>query len=115
MNQSEWLALLLLSVLWGGSFFFAGVQIKALPPFTIVLLRVGLAAAILNVLVKALGMRMPGTRARLARVFRNGPAQQRRPILPGGLGPEPYRFRVGGDPQCHDANIDRCRGSPADT
>jgi drug/metabolite transporter (DMT)-like permease len=61
MNRSEWLALLLLSVLWGASFFFAGVQIKALPPFTIVLLRVGLAAVILNVLVKALGMRMPGT------------------------------------------------------
>jgi drug/metabolite transporter (DMT)-like permease len=62
MNGSEWLALLLLSVLWGGSFFFAGVQIKTLPPFTIVLLRVGLAAVILNALVKALGMRMPGSR-----------------------------------------------------
>jgi drug/metabolite transporter (DMT)-like permease len=62
MNGSEWLALLLLSVLWGGSFFFAGVQVKTLPPFTIVLLRVGLAALILNALVKALGMRMPGNR-----------------------------------------------------
>jgi drug/metabolite transporter (DMT)-like permease len=61
MNGSEWLALLLLSVLWGGSFFFAAVQIKTLPPFTIVLLRVGLAAVILNVVVKALGMRMPGS------------------------------------------------------
>jgi drug/metabolite transporter (DMT)-like permease len=60
MNASEWLALLLLSVLWGGSFFFAGVLIKTLPPFTIVLLRVGLAAVILHVVVKALGMRMPG-------------------------------------------------------
>src|ERR1035438_1570489 len=60
MNGSEWLALVLLSVLWGGSFFFAGVLIKTLPPLTIVLLRVGLAALILNVLVRALGMRMPG-------------------------------------------------------
>jgi len=59
MNRSEWLALLLLSVLWGGSFFFAGVQVKALPPFTIVFLRVGLAAIILNVLFKALGKRLP--------------------------------------------------------
>jgi drug/metabolite transporter (DMT)-like permease len=62
MNGGEWLALLLLSVLWGGSFFFAAVLIKTLPPFTIVFLRVGLAAVILNVLVIALGMRMPGTR-----------------------------------------------------
>ena len=63
MNGSEWLALLLLSVLWGGSFFFAGVLIKTLPPFTIVFLRVGLAAVILNALVRALGMRMPGGRS----------------------------------------------------
>ena len=60
MNASEWLSLILLSVLWGGSFFFAGILIKTLPPFTIVLLRVGLAAMILNALVKTLGMRMPG-------------------------------------------------------
>src|ERR1700720_4042339 len=59
MDRSEWLALLLLSVLWGGSFFFAGVQVKALPPFTIVFLRVGLAAIILSALVRAIGKRMP--------------------------------------------------------
>src|SRR5260370_5857007 len=62
MNRGEWLALLLLSVLWGGSFFFAAVLIKTLPPFTIVFLRVGLAAVILNALVKVVGMRMPGDR-----------------------------------------------------
>lgn len=62
MNKGEWLMLLLLSVLWGGSFFFGGFLIKTLPPFTIVFLRVGLAAVILNVLVMALGMRMPGSR-----------------------------------------------------
>ena len=59
MDRGEWLALVLLSVLWGGSFFFIGVLVKALPPFTIVLLRVGLAAVILNVLVRALGKKMP--------------------------------------------------------
>src|SRR6202007_1739242 len=65
MNGSEWLSLGLLSVLWCGSFFFAGVLIRTLPPLTIVLLRVGLAAVILNALVRALGMRMPaGGRAR---------------------------------------------------
>src|SRR5271169_4630338 len=61
MNRGEWLGLVLLSVLWGGSFFFAGVQLKALPPFTIVFLRVALAAIILNVLVRALGKKMPAS------------------------------------------------------
>jgi drug/metabolite transporter (DMT)-like permease len=36
-----------LSVLWGGSFFFNGVALKELPPLTVVLLRVALAALIL--------------------------------------------------------------------
>jgi drug/metabolite transporter (DMT)-like permease len=59
MGRSEWSMLLLLSVLWGGSFFFAAILVKSLPPFTIVLLRVGLAAVLLNVLALSLGMRMP--------------------------------------------------------
>jgi len=59
MDKNEWLALVLLSVLWGGSFLFAGIQVKWLPPFTIVFLRVGLAAMILNMLVRAIGKSMP--------------------------------------------------------
>ena len=47
MNLREWAMLLALSVLWGGSFFFTGIAVKELPPFTIVVLRVGLAALIL--------------------------------------------------------------------
>ena len=59
MGAFEWLLLLILSVLWGGSFFFVGVAVKALPPFTIVALRVGLAAIALNLIVRATGLRMP--------------------------------------------------------
>jgi drug/metabolite transporter (DMT)-like permease len=65
MTLTEWGMLLALSVLWGGSFFFASVMLEALPPFTIVVLRVSLAAVILNVVRSALGLRMPrdgGTR-----------------------------------------------------
>lgn len=51
--------LISLSVLWGGSFFFTGVAIKELPPFTIVAVRVGLAAVILNVVARATGLRLP--------------------------------------------------------
>ncbi|WP_082482518.1 DMT family transporter [Methylobacterium sp. Leaf123] len=51
--------LLGLSVLWGGSFFFAGVALSALPPLTLVVLRVGLAALILNAALPLAGLRLP--------------------------------------------------------
>ena len=47
MSRSQWLLLIALSVLWGGSFFFVGIVVKELPVFTIVLVRVALAAALL--------------------------------------------------------------------
>ena len=47
MTPLEWALLVALSVLWGCSFFFVGVVVEALPPFTIVVLRVGIAALIL--------------------------------------------------------------------
>ncbi|WP_321394526.1 EamA family transporter [uncultured Desulfuromusa sp.] len=59
MGALEWLLLLILSVLWGGSFFFVGVAVKALPPLIIVTLRVSLAAIALNLIVRATGLRMP--------------------------------------------------------
>lgn len=59
MGPREWFLLLALSVLWGGSFFFVDVIVHALPPLTIVLLRVGLAAIALNLAVMAAGRRLP--------------------------------------------------------
>jgi drug/metabolite transporter (DMT)-like permease len=46
MNLTEWLLLVVLAVLWGGAFFFVGVIVKTVPPFTVVLCRSGLAAAV---------------------------------------------------------------------
>jgi drug/metabolite transporter (DMT)-like permease len=69
MGPIEWILLLALSVLWGGSFFFAKLAVVELPPFTIVLGRVGLAALALNLLVRARGQRMPGDRASWAAFF----------------------------------------------
>jgi drug/metabolite transporter (DMT)-like permease len=59
MSAPEWGMLLSLSVLWGGSFFFTGVALSSLPPFTLVVLRVGIAALILNAVVPLMGLRMP--------------------------------------------------------
>jgi drug/metabolite transporter (DMT)-like permease len=47
MSPREWALLLILSLLWGGSFFFVGIAVKHLPPLTIVALRVSIAALIL--------------------------------------------------------------------
>ena len=59
MGAAEWGMLLGLSVLWGGSFFFIGVAVKELPPLTIMMLRVGVAALILHVVVRVMGQWMP--------------------------------------------------------
>lgn len=50
MSWRVWTWLLSLSVLWGGSFFFAKVALGALGPFTVVFVRVALAALALNLL-----------------------------------------------------------------
>src|SRR4029077_878494 len=47
MTAREWGLLALLSLLWGGSFFFIGVAVQEVPPLTLAALRVGLAALIL--------------------------------------------------------------------
>ncbi|MDV2983926.1 UNVERIFIED_CONTAM: DMT family transporter [Methylobacteriaceae bacterium AG10] len=63
MSASQWAMLLTLSVLWGGSFFFTGVALSALPPMTLVVLRVGIAALILNLALPLAGMARPRGRA----------------------------------------------------
>jgi drug/metabolite transporter (DMT)-like permease len=65
MPPWDWALLVLLSLLWGGSFFFVGVAVKALPPLTIVALRVGIAALLLLGVVRAMGLVMPRDRASL--------------------------------------------------
>lgn len=59
MNPLEWMLLLFLSILFGSSFFFIGVAVKELPTFTIVVVRVGLAAAILLVVMRVMGKKIP--------------------------------------------------------
>lgn len=59
MNARDWGLLLTLSLLWGGSFFFVGVAVHELPPLTIVALRVGLAAPVLWLAIRALGVPVP--------------------------------------------------------
>jgi drug/metabolite transporter (DMT)-like permease len=63
MDRQSWLLLILLSVLWGGSFFFASTALRELPIFTIVLARVGFGALFLAPFVGRLGGAWPTTLA----------------------------------------------------
>lgn len=63
MGPVEWGLLLLLSLLWGGSFVMNEVALEELPPFTLALGRIALAALLLNVLLRARGLRLPATAA----------------------------------------------------
>jgi drug/metabolite transporter (DMT)-like permease len=59
IDGRDWSLLGLLSVLWGGSFFFNGVLLRELPPLTVVLLRVALAAIMLLPLLRVYGIAFP--------------------------------------------------------
>ena len=59
MSGSNWAALVVLSILWGGSFFLIEIALTALPPLTIVLARVTLAAVALWSIVLIRGSSVP--------------------------------------------------------
>lgn len=59
MSAAAWGMLILLSVVWGGSFFFVGVAVQDLPTLTVVVARVGLAAILLWVFMRIRGLAMP--------------------------------------------------------
>ncbi|WP_020593077.1 DMT family transporter [Kiloniella laminariae] len=59
MTTVEWIMLIALSLLWGGSFFFNGVAVQELPPLTVVVCRVALAAIALFIALRIIGQKMP--------------------------------------------------------
>ena len=59
IDVRDWSLLAVLSILWGGSFFFNGAALRELPPLTLVFLRVVLGAAILLPLLRVQGISFP--------------------------------------------------------
>lgn len=59
MTAVEWAMLLLLSAVWGGSFFFNEIAVRELPVFTVVAARVALAALLLLILLRLRERRLP--------------------------------------------------------
>ncbi len=61
MTAGDWGLLVLLSVLWGGSFFFSKVIVQEVPPFTLVLVRFAIAAAALGMYLKVAQTPVPAS------------------------------------------------------
>jgi drug/metabolite transporter (DMT)-like permease len=63
MSAGDWLLLLLLSVFWGGTFLFVAIAVREIPPFTLALSRVAIAAVLLALYLRATGVEWPRTGA----------------------------------------------------
>lgn len=72
MGGIEWVLLVTLSIVWGGSFFFAEIALEQLPPFTVVFARVAIGALVLNLLTPIFGYRLPRSLAAWRRFFTMG-------------------------------------------
>jgi drug/metabolite transporter (DMT)-like permease len=59
ISAGDWLLLLVLSVLWGGSFYFAKIAVLEIPPLTLALGRVGIAAAALILFTRIIAEPFP--------------------------------------------------------
>jgi drug/metabolite transporter (DMT)-like permease len=59
MKPNQWGLLMILSVFWGGSFFFVEIALRDFQPFTLVFLRISGAALILLVVVYLSGKNLP--------------------------------------------------------
>jgi drug/metabolite transporter (DMT)-like permease len=72
MSIQDWALLFLLSILWGGSFFFATVAVREIPPLTLVMLRTGLAALALMVILRMRGEAWPFAKGVIVAFFTMG-------------------------------------------
>jgi drug/metabolite transporter (DMT)-like permease len=61
MGPFEWGLLILLSIIWGGSFLFGRIAVQEVPPLTVAWLRVLLAAIVLAGVIAVLRYRWPAS------------------------------------------------------
>ncbi|MCZ8317011.1 EamA family transporter [Phreatobacter sp.] len=59
MSLRDWILLIVLSILWGGTFFFVRVALDDIPPLTLVLSRVLIGSAVLLVVIRLSGESLP--------------------------------------------------------
>lgn len=63
MTLRDWMLLLLLSLIWGGSYFFTSFALQELPPLTIVVVRTGIASLVIALVLKFQGVPLPLARS----------------------------------------------------
>jgi drug/metabolite transporter (DMT)-like permease len=68
MSLKNWILLLTLGAIWGGSFLFAKVAVAEIPPLVLVFLRVSIACAVLHIVLRFTSHRFPA-QARLLGAF----------------------------------------------
>ena len=61
MRSNQWGLLIILSIFWGGSFFFVEIALRDFQPFTLVFLRISIAALILVGIIFLREERLPGS------------------------------------------------------
>ncbi len=61
MSSNQWGLLTILSLFWGGSFFFVEIALRDFQPFTLVFLRISIATIILVGIVYLGGKRLPAS------------------------------------------------------
>ena len=106
MSPRNWGLLLLLALLWGSSFFFYKILVAALPPVTVVLGRVGIAAVALNLWL--LARRAPTCRCRApcgCAFFCWGLLNNVIPFILIAWGETRITSGLAFDPQCHHADL----------
>ncbi len=62
MSPSQIAKLILLSIVWGGAFLFSGMAVEYLHPLWVVTIRVCLAALVMVVVLRAMGLQLPNNR-----------------------------------------------------
>ena len=72
MSLRDWSLLAALSVLWGLTFFFAKIALVEIPPVTLVMSRVWIAAVALLAILKIAGLAVPVSRAAWVAFFGMG-------------------------------------------
>ena len=80
MGRMEWGLLILLSVIWGGSFFVSKIALAEIPPFTLVFSRVFLAAGTLYLIIRITGQKLGLSPPLIGVFFGMGLAQQFDPL-----------------------------------
>ena len=117
MAGQDWAMLAGLALVFGSAFFLMKLALGSYGPLTVALIRVALGCLILTAVAVWRGRRLPRGQRIWLTLLVMGALNNAIPFSPHLLGPDPYRERAGGDPECDDPDLHRagrpCGGAGA--